>query len=226
MSDITEVIWGSEALDPFYVEQIKTLRSKVIHSIEASGEKIIGITSTTSGEGKTSVSANLARAIAAIGDKKVILIDGDLRKCDMTVAHKLYGKPGMTNFLEEKEKRIDAILKNSKWSNLYIIPSGRKTQHSSELLTKSIFKNLLKFLSDQFDLIVIDLPPIISTSDPVAVKEVIDKFVMVYLAGKTPQKLLEFAINEIGKDKILGMVLNGIDTDKIIKYRKYHYYYY
>ncbi len=226
MVDLAEVLWGSDVLDPFYVEQIKTLRSKIIHSFEASGEKVIGITSTVSGEGKTSVTANLARAIASIGDKNVVLIDGDLRKCDMTIALKMYGQAGISNFLEEKEKRIESILKNSKWSNLHIVPSGKKTQRSSELLTKSKFKHLVMFLSEKFDLIIIDLPPVISTSDPVAVKEVIDKFVMVYLAGKTPKKLLEFAISEIGKDKILGMILNGIDVEKIVKYRKYYYYYY
>ncbi len=227
MADIDrEIFWGDETLEPFYLEQIKSLRSKVIHSIEITGQKILGITSATSSEGKTTVSLNLASAVAAVSDKKVILIDCDLRKCDLTSALKLEEKNGLSDFLQKEGTKIQGIINNSKIENLHIVSSGKRLLSPSELLTKTIFKNFLSFLKQSYDVIIVDLPPVIDTADPITVKEVIDKFILVYFAGKTPMELLENSVNEVGRDKILGVVLNGVDPKDIKKTGKYYYSYY
>ncbi len=216
--------WDNKLLEPLYLEQIKTLRSKVIHLSEAADEKIIGISSTTAEEGKTSIAINLASSIAAVQDKKVIILDGDLRKSDLTVNLGLYGREGLSEFLEGKNPSIKSIINNSRVPNLYILTSGKRTRSPSELLAKKAFKNLLQFLRREFDIVLIDLPPIIGTADPITVREVIDRFIYVYYAGKTNIKLLERAINELGKDKICGVILNAVTTQDIKKYRTYYYY--
>jgi capsular exopolysaccharide synthesis family protein len=226
MRKFGEIISWTDQLDPFYLEQLRTLRSKVIHMLEGLGEKIIGISSSIPEEGKTSISLNLASSIAAIGDKKIILIDCDMRKCDLTMVMGLRGEIGLSHYLAGTEDRIESIVKNSKMKNLYVISSGRKVQNSSELLTQTKFQKLLDVLKKNFDLIIMDLPPVLNTSDPVTVRDMVDKFIMVYFAGKTPIDIFENSINEIGRDKILGVVLNAVDTEKIIKYRKYYRYYY
>jgi capsular exopolysaccharide synthesis family protein len=227
MKDVEkEIYWGDESLDPFYLERVKSLRSKVIHSTEVSGNKVLGITSATASEGKTTVSLNLASSIAAVSDKKVILIDGDLRKCDLTNALRLGDKDGLSDFLKKEDSKIQGIINNSKIENLHIVGSGKRMFSPSEILTKSILKNFLSFLKENYDIIIIDLPPVMDTADPITVKEVIDKFILVYFAGKTPMDLLEFTLNEVGPEKILGVILNGVDLRDMKKSGKYYYSYY
>ncbi len=219
------ISWSSH-LDPFYLEQLRTLRSKVIHLLEGLGEKVVGICSSVPEEGKTSIALNLSSSIAAIGDKKIMLIDCDMRKCDLTMILGMRGETGLSHYLGDAESRVESIVRNSKIQNLYFVSAGRKVQNSSELLTKGKFSTLINILKGKFDLVILDLPPVLNTADPVAVKDLVDKYIMVYFAGKTPMTVLMDSINEIGKDKILGVVLNAVDTEKILKYRKYYQYYY
>ncbi len=226
MKNFDNVTSWSRHLDPFYLEQLRTLRSKVIHLLEGMGEKTIGIISSVPEEGKTSISLNLASSVASIGDKRIMLIDCDMRKCDLTMILGMRGEIGLSQYLDDAAGGAESIIKNSKVKNLYVISSGRKVQNSTELLTRAKFRDLLVILKEKFDLIILDLPPVLNTADPVAVKELVDKYIMVYFAGKTPLGILEESVNEIGKDKILGVVLNAVDTEKIMKYKKYYQYYY
>jgi capsular exopolysaccharide synthesis family protein len=226
MKRFGDIISWTDQLDPFYLEQLRTLRSKVIHMLEGLGKKIIGISSSLPEEGKTSISLNLASSIAAIGDKRVILIDCDMRKCDLTMIMGLRGETGLSHYLGGADDKIESIVRNSKMKNLYVISSGRKVQNAAELLTQAKFQSLMDVLRKNFDLIIMDLPPVLNTADPMAVREIVDKFIIVYFAGKTPIDIFENSINEIGRDKILGVVLNAVDMEKIIKYKKYYQYYY
>ncbi|NIS77724.1 MAG: polysaccharide biosynthesis tyrosine autokinase [Deltaproteobacteria bacterium] len=217
--------WKNGFGDPLYVKQVKTLRSKIIHVLDGSEKRVIGVTSSTNEEGKTTLALNIATAIAANGDKNVLLIDGDLTRCDMTDKLGFYGEAGLSDYLEGVEQRADFVFKNGDMKNLFFLSAGNPVENSSELLTKKTFKNLMDVVRRKFDVIILDLPPVISTPDPVAVKELVDFYIFVYHAGRTPRELLEHSINDIGNEKILGVVFNRVKKEKMLKYGKEYYYY-
>ncbi len=225
---------GNKFDDPLYAKQVKSLRSRVLHLIDSTRSSVIGITSAVDNEGKTSLALNLALSISNSGDTSVLLIDADMIKCSLTTIFGLEGAPGLSNHLNGSEGEEDARRSNTGvitlWEcgldNMAIIPSGNPVDNSADLLIKNAFKDLIDDVKGKFNIVIIDLPPVVSTPDPVSVKNRIDKFIFSYYTAKTPRALLEDAIREIGLEKILGVVLNRADKEKMLKYRKQYYYYY
>ena len=219
--------------DPLYSKQIKFLRSRVLHLIDSTRSNVIGITSAVDNEGKTTLAINLALSICASGDRSVLLVDADLIKCSITSKFKLNGAPGLSHFLNGNEKRADILVDDSGvialWDsgvkNLSVIPSGNPVDNSADLLIKNTFNNLVDDMRGGFDLVIVDLPPVVSTPDPASIKEKIDKYIFSYHTGKTPRGLLEDAIQEIGKEKILGVVLNRAKKEQMLKYDEQYYHY-
>ncbi len=219
--------------DPLYSKQIKFLRSRVLHLIDSTKSNVIGITSAVDNEGKTTLAINLALSICTGGDKSVLLVDADLIKCSITSKFGLKGAPGLSHFLNGNEKGADILVDDSGvialWEsgveNLSVIPSGNPVDNSADLLIKNTFNNLVNDMRGGFDLVIVDLPPVVSTPDPASIKEKIDKYIFSYHTGKTPRGLLEDAIHEIGKEKILGVVLNRAKKEQMQKYGKQYYYY-
>jgi capsular exopolysaccharide synthesis family protein len=212
--------------DNFYLNQIKVLRSKIVHRLESTGKKVVGITSAVDNEGKTTLAYNIAAAISLNRDKKVLLIDGDIRKCGLTQKLGLNGDHGLSEYLVGDENQADSIFKNSAYENFFIISSGKPREESSELLTGKIFRNLIDVIRRKFDIVIMDLPPVISTPDPVAVRDLVDGFIVVYYTGRTSRDLLDYAMNEVGKDKILGVILNRSRNDGFFKYQRSYAQYY
>jgi capsular exopolysaccharide synthesis family protein len=219
--------------DPLYSKQIKFLRSRVLHLIDSTRSNVIGITSAVDNEGKTTLAINLALSICTSADRSVLLVDADLIKCSITSKFGLRGAPGLSHFLNGNEKGADILVDDSGvialWEsgvkNLSVIPSGSPVDNSADLLIKNTFNNLVNDMRGGFDIVIVDLPPVVSTPDPASIKEKIDKFIFSYHTGKTPRGLLEDAMHEIGKERILGVVLNRANKEQMLKYGKQYYYY-
>ncbi len=212
--------------DTLYTNQIKVLSSKINHLLENSGRKVIGITSAVDSEGKTTLSYQISDIISRSGYKKILLIDGDMRKCGLTMKLGMNGDPGLSDYLNGRENRGGGKFDHPKKDNLYILATGITSAESPELLGGNTFKEMITEIRKEFDLVIIDLPPIVNTPDPLVVKDVIDGFVLVYYSGKTPRDLLEYAIEEVGKDNVLGVVLNRLKSDGFFKYQRYYKSYY
>lgn len=220
--------------DPLYLKQIKSLRTRVLHLIDSTRSSVIGITSAVDNEGKTSLAVNLALSISSSGDRTVLLVDADMIKCSLTNVFGLQGAPGLSHHLNGSEGGEDIRSANTGvialWEcgldNMSIIPSGIPTDNSADLLIKTAFNNLIDDVRRKFNIVIVDLPPVVSTPDPASIKDRIDKFIFSYYTGKTPRGLLEEAIREIGEEKILGIVLNRASKEQMLKYNKQYYYYY
>ncbi len=222
---LTKFLWNGKPTDPFYLKQVKSLRAKILHLVESSGKKIIGVTSAVDGEGKTTVSMNIAASFSANRDDRVLLMDCDLIRTDVTNILGRGGNPGLSEYLRGNDDGKDHLFADSPQKNLFFVSSGNPVPNSSELLTKQVFANLLEVIRRKFDIVILDLPPVVSTPDPASLVNLVDVYILVYRAGETPRELFEHAVEEIGSENILGVIFNRVKKESIQKYKSKYYYY-
>lgn len=206
-------------------EAYKTLRS----NIQFCGDeiKIIGLTSTIPNEGKSSVSLNLAVAMAEAG-KKVIFIDADLRKSVIIGRYKI-DRPvrGLTHYLSGINKSEEIIYKTT-IENLHMIFSGPIPPNPSELLGSSKFSNMIQVLGQSYDYVIIDTPPLGSVIDGAIVAKECNGMIIVIEANKISYKFAQKVKNQLEKSgcRILGAVLNKVDISEKGYYGKNYGKYY
>jgi len=183
------------------------------------------VTSTAPEEGKTMVAVNLARAISREIHKNAILIDGDLRKPGIHL-EKSQNAKGLSNYLSDGTP-LSEILINSEIENLQVIMAGPSTSKSSELIGSKRMAELLKSLREFGDntYIVIDSPPIMSTSEPSLLSKMADGIILVVRSGHTSRESVQRAIKYIDHQKIIGVVFNRIDIKPSGYYSEYYRYY-
>lgn len=206
-------------------EAFKTLRT----NIEFSGEdmQVIGITSATPNEGKSSVSFELAVSFAQAG-KKTLLIDADLRKSVMKNKYKR-GKIryGLTNCLVGRKEMEEAIC-STDVNGFYMIFSGPVPPNPSELLGNRKFERLIEEARKEYDMIIIDTPPVGSVIDAAVISKKCDGMVVVMESGaisyRFAKKIKEQL--EVAEAKVLGVVLNKVDMSGKGYYGKYYGRYY
>lgn len=213
-----------DKLDYRTKEAYKTLRT----NIEFCGEenKVIAITSCTPNEGKSSVSMNLAYAMAE-AKKNVILIDADLRKSVLAGRYRTgIVKHGVTHCLVGKVKIQDAIC-STNVNNLYMMFSGPVPPNPSELLGSKNFKLLLESLKQTFDYIIIDTPPLGSVIDSAIIAKECDGTILVLENNTISYKFAQRVKEQLNKTgcKILGVVLNKVDMTAKGYYGHYGRYY-
>lgn len=206
-------------------EAYKTLRA----NLEFSGEnvRVIAITSCTPNEGKSSVSMNLARAIAESG-KKVILIDADLRKSVLVGRYKTGSvRYGLTHFLSG-QKNFEEVYCRTNIENLYVAFSGPVPPNPSELLGGRYFSAMVKSLRNIFDYVIIDTPPLGSVIDSAVIAKQCDGAVIVIASNEISYKFAQRVKDQLEKSdcKILGCVLNKVNMKKNSYYGKYYGKYY
>lgn len=200
-------------------EQYRTIRTNIEYSNIDCENRVIMVTSSTPGEGKTITSANLAVVFSQQG-KKVLLIDADFRK---PMVHSVFRKNnmlGLTSVLIKKLPLMEAV-KDTKVKNLYVLTSGPIPPNPSELLSSKSMRDLLKAIRKEYDFIIIDTPPILPVTDAQILANQCDGVILVINYGKTKlehaEKSKTLLLNV--KAKLLGAVLNNINGN----YEEYYY---
>lgn len=214
---------GSE--DPFFLEQFKALRAKFEYKVDMFRQKVVAVTSAVAGEGKTILCGRLALNLALAGRKKVLLVDVDLRKSDLARGLNITPMPGLTEFLSGSVKRND-IVRNSLQPGLYVIPAGTTVTTGGELLSGEKFRSFLKEIRADFDVILLDTPPILPVADTLSLRDQVDSFIFLYRAGFTPHTLFRQAVEEVGDKNVLGVVINGVEPKAHRYYQRYYGKYY
>jgi capsular exopolysaccharide synthesis family protein len=190
-------------------EQFRTLRARLDKITETKPLKKVQITSAISGEGKTFVAANLAHAISQQQDRRVLLIDGDLRRSMLHLSLGAPPSPGLSDYLLGEAQEAD-VVQHGKGGNLCFIPAGKQITDASELLSNGRLKGLFDQMSDIFDWIIVDSPPCLPVADAIIVSRVCDGVLMVVRAAATPSALSRKASLELKGCNILGVVLNAV----------------
>ena len=206
-------------------EQYKILREQVKRLRTEAGIRTIAITSPVKRDGKTTVSVNLAAAIALEFEEKVILIDADLRAPSIHRYFNCDGGQGLTEFLSSNTRgHVKQLVRDTHVNGLRYIPAGKPTRFASELLAKEKMRRLIEEVHVEFPgyMVIIDSSPVLATPDPLVLSRLVDGVIMVIRAGRTPKDYLAKALSAFSVNKIIGVVLNGADLGLGSKY----YYYY
>ncbi|MFZ4589464.1 MAG: GumC family protein [Ignavibacteria bacterium] len=208
-------------------ESFKALRTRVNYSKLESELKTILITSSLPSEGKTTVALNLAGSFA-FADKKVLLLDCDLRKPRVHSIFQAERYPGLSDYLFSNVK-FEEIVRKTKLEKLDFITSGTIPPNPSELLGSKQMLDFLKYLETQYDIIVLDSPPYISVTDAEILSRISDGTILVVQANKTPYDAFVRAHDRIVENeehKFLGAVLNNFSIKSAYGYYYNYYYYY
>jgi len=185
--------------------------------------KTIAFTSTGPEEGKSTVLANLAVAMAQTG-KRVLVVDADLR---LPVQHKIFTRlntVGLTNVLVENAS-LEECIKKTNCEGVYLLSAGPVPPNPAELLDSGRMKCLMKKLAEMFDCVLTDAPPVLVVTDAVLLSRQVDGVIMVAVAGRTRidrAKTAKESLTRAGA-RVLGVVLNSVERPREDQY--YYYYY-
>ena len=209
-------------------ENIRNIRTMLNFALKSNDTKAILITSSLQGEGKSNISSNLAVAFAQTG-KKVLLVDGDLRRCRLHKVFKVSSEKGLSNLWTDDEKKnsFEANIQPTEVKNLYIMTSGQRPPNPAELLNTPLLDSFVKWAEDKFDLVIIDCPALMPVSDTLLWGRLINKALFVVRYGKTNAKLSKAAIERLQQAsvKVLGGVISQYNPGGLTGYHKsYHYY--
>ncbi|ASS97506.1 capsular biosynthesis protein [Peribacillus simplex NBRC 15720 = DSM 1321] len=201
-------------------EQYRLIRTNIQFSSVDKEIKTIVVTSSEPNDGKSTTAANLAIVLAQ-EEKKVLLVDADLRKPSVHYAFNLSNIHGLTSVLTKKMDLRKTIL-NSNVSNLDILTSGPIPPNPSELLNSKAIETAIDELKEIYDYIIFDTPPVLVVPDSQIVANKCDGVIMVVASGKTNKQSAVKAKDLLMKanTSLLGVVLNGVGTDNS------NYYYY
>jgi len=208
------------------VEAFRSLRTNIKLSNPDSKLKIMLVTSSVPHEGKTIVSSNLAASYSVAG-KKVLLIDADMRKPRV---HKVFGlknEKGLSTLIVGEHSKEDVINKNV-YDGLDVVTAGIIPPNPAELLESTRFADILKEFSEEYDVVLIDTPPLSPVSDAATIAPLTDGLILAVNISETPRDVFKSVIANISKPGIvrLGVVVNNLDFKQEKKFKSYYGYSY
>lgn len=188
-----------------------------------SGCKVITISSPQASEGKTTNSVNIAISFSQLG-KKVLLIDADLRRPTVCKKLKIENTDGLSGVLAAFSSPEKAIV--SVGPNLSVLPSGTIPPNPSELLASKEFENLIEKLRESYDYIIIDTAPVGIISDALSVARCSEGIILIVKEKSTTYQGFERVVDglKLAQIPLLGVVLNGTESEEYYPYYKNHYY--
>jgi capsular exopolysaccharide synthesis family protein len=198
-------------------EQFRTLRSRLYHLRSENAMRVILITSPIAGDGKTFVASNLARAIVRQADRRVLLVDADLRSARLHLPLGAAEEPGLSDYLAGAADEL-AIIQHGEKGGLYFAPAGKAANNASELLSNGRWKSFIESTAPCFDWIIIDSPPCLPVADATVIASLCDGVLLVLRTGATPTTAAEKACQELRKQNLIGVVLNGADEAALGSY--------
>ena len=194
-----------------FLEAFKSIRTNLQFLPKNEKSRVISITSSVSGEGKTTITAKIAEVIAQT-DKKVIVLDLDLRKASI---HKEFGLPnniGMSNYLTN-QNTLEEVIKKTSNENIDMITTGILPPNPSELILSDNMKNLLEKLKETYDYVIIDTPPVGLVTDALILINYSDVTFAVVRANYTRKEFIK-NLDRLSKEHShnhIGIILNGVE---------------
>jgi capsular exopolysaccharide synthesis family protein len=213
-----------DTMPPASREQYRRLAAALHQAQRMNGTKVVMIASAAAGEGKTLTASNLAMTLSESYRRNVLLIDGDLRRPSLHSVFQIEGVPGLSEGLISVEEEALPLHKIS--PRLAVLPAGRPTQDPIGALVADRMRRLIDEAREVFDWVVIDTPPVGLLTDAALLASMADCVVMVIKAGSTSYDLVNRAVEALGRERIIGCVLNrATDLEHRANYDYYRYYY-
>lgn len=210
---------------PFSVsESYKGIRTNILHVLRDAEKKSFAITSPSPGTGKTTVTVNLGITFAQLGQKTVI-IDADMRKPMIAKLFSIQTVSGLSEYLSGENNEVE--VNPTVYPGLYAVTAGKIPHNPSELLSSPRFSQLLNKLSEEFEYIIVDTPPVGMVTDAAVISDSVSGTVVVIKQNYTYKDRFDKTIENLKKvdANIIGYVLNAVDENKYsYKYGHYSYY--
>jgi capsular exopolysaccharide synthesis family protein len=214
---------ANPSLPSIAVEQYRRLAAILHHAQEDRGIRRVLVASALAEEGKTLTATNLALTLSESYGRRVLLVDADLRRPGISLAMGLPHGAGLSNVLYTIEQEKLPLLTVSE--KLSILPAGQPTSDPMAGLTSSRMAAILEEASAAFDWVIIDSPPIGVLPDAKLLAAMVDGALLVIRAGSTPFAAIQRAADSLGRERLLGVVLNRVD-ESIAAPGEYYYRYY
>lgn len=201
-------------------EQYRTIRTNIDYSAIDSELKSILITSAGPGEGKSTTASNLAVVMGQNG-QRVLLVDADMRKPTAHYTFSLMNTHGLTNVLTRQQKLVD-VVQETEIQNVHLLTCGPIPPNPAELLNSKMMELVIKEAMDEFDMVILDTPPVMAVADAQILSNKVDGTIIVTSSGKTDRDQLEKTKENLEKANanLLGVVLNNKPIDQ----STYYYY--
>jgi capsular exopolysaccharide synthesis family protein len=203
------------ALAPHAVaaEQYRTLRTRIALSEHGHARRVIAITSPGTGDGKSVTAANLALTMAQEVNRRVVLVDADLRRPSVHALFGLPQQPGLSAVLAGEASLEDVVVELPDY-RLAVVPAGIPPERPAELLGSAAMRRVLDALRSRFDRVVLDTPPALPLADVGVLAPMTDGLVLIVRAAVTPKPMIERALAAFDQDRLLGLVLNATGSDE------------
>lgn len=212
--------------DSVFAESIRGIRTSVLLSAIDEPHRVVIVTSTVPGEGKTTIAISLAQALGQL--KKVLLIDADMRR--PTVGKNIGGDlgegAGLVDYLAG-ETEIKNCIRATQNPNVFVLPAGKRLSSPLELLSSQKFSDTLDKLKQLFDMVVIDCPPVRPVSDSLVISRHANAVLYVVKTDGAPHQLINAGLKNLREvdAPLLGVVLNQMNLQKADRYGHYSYQY-
>lgn len=224
--DYVEKLVISNTVPQALREQYRRLAANLHHAQEEAGLKTLMVTSAVPDEGKTLTATNIALTLSESYRRRVLLIDADLRRPSLDEVFMIPKGFGLNEALTGRPDRKVSIIQVSR--NLSLLPAGTPDPDPMSTLTSDRMRNLIKEASAAFEWVIMDTPPIGILTDAKLLGSMVDGALLVVRANRTPSDLIQRAVDSLGKNRILGVVLNRAERRGAVA-RDYKYddsYYY
>jgi succinoglycan biosynthesis transport protein ExoP len=216
---------GTEERDPSgFRESVRTLRNSILLGNLDQRYRSLLVTSAAPGEGKTTTAANLAAAHAEQG-QRTLLIDGDLRRPSVHRSFKIPGVVGLANVMRGEFHWRAAVIQVESLPDLYVLPAGAPSRHSADLIGRGLME-MIEEASADYDLVVVDAPPLLGFAEPLQMATAVDGVLVVARAGRTTRKAVAAVLATLNRvrAKTIGLVLNEVHRELSDSYKYYDYY--
>jgi receptor protein-tyrosine kinase len=206
-------------VEPSLVEQYRHLAAVMHHAQKQSGVRSVMVTSALPAEGKTLTATNLALTLSESYQRRVLLIDADLRRPRMREMFALPATAGLTDSLAmQADSRLPV---HQVTPHLWVLTAGQALPDPMGLLVSPAMKQLLEDAKESFDWVVVDTPPIAILPDANLLAAMIDTTLLVVSAESTPYPMVQRAAQAVGTNRILGVVLNRAEKSGVDNYSYY-----
>lgn len=213
-----ERLAGGPEGNPELIEQFRRLAATLHHAHLNNGLRSVMVTSALQGDGKTLTSVNLALVLAESYRYRVLLVDADLRRPSIPSVVDLGKGSGLSEALRASTDQRLALVPIT--PRLTLLPAGQPISNSIEALTSPRMRQILEEAESQFDWVILDAPPVGPTTDARILTQMVGGALFVIQAARTPYADVKKALDALGRDQIIGVVLNGVETSSS---DEYHY---
>lgn len=191
-------------------EHYRTLRTRIVLGEDGRPRRVLLVTSPGKGDGKTVTTANLALTMAQEFNRRIALVDADLREPGLHTLLGLPRSPGLSDVLSGTVALDEALVELPEF-NLTVLPAGGADDKPAEQLGSTAMRHALDALRTRFDRVLVDVPPILPLADVSVVAPQVDGVLLVVRAGATTRPDIERALSVVDAGRFLGIVLNGTD---------------